>query len=203
MLYSLRNPWTYTIEWLRWRTQLTPVSERVDELEQLRRLDPHSVSAVHSRYFPELYRYIHYRMGDPMAAEDLASEVFLRLLEAVHTNRGTRENLRGWLMGTASNLVNDHFRETYSRPTASLDERVESNGPSTDDAVERSETGQALQSAMARLTQEQQHVLALRFGGGLSLEQTASAMGKNANAVKALQFRALASLKRAMEEGKP
>ena len=177
------------------------MSERVDELEQLRRLDPHSVSAVHSRYFPELYRYIHYRMGDPMAAADLASEVFLRLLEAVHSNRGPRENLRGWLMGTASNLVNDHFRETYSRPMASLDERVESNGPSLDDTVERSEKDRALRSAMARLTQEQQHVLALRFGGGLSLEQTASAMAKNANAVKALQFRALASLKRAMEEG--
>jgi RNA polymerase sigma-70 factor (ECF subfamily) len=179
------------------------LSERDNELDRLRHLDPHAVGSVHGRYFPELYRYIHYRIGDAAAAEDLTSEVFLRLLEAIHADRGPRENLRGWLIGTAFHLVKDHFRETYRRPMTSLHEQVVSNGPSMDDVLERSEKGRAVRSAMSRLTQEQQHVLALRFGSELSLEQTAAAMGKNANAIKALQFRALASLKRAMEEGRP
>jgi RNA polymerase sigma-70 factor (ECF subfamily) len=50
------------------------------------------------------------------------------------------------------------------------------------------------------LTPEQQHVLALRFGQGYSLEETATFMNKNVNAVKALQFRALAALQREIGE---
>jgi DNA-directed RNA polymerase specialized sigma24 family protein len=50
------------------------------------------------------------------------------------------------------------------------------------------------------LTAEQQDVLALRFGQGYSLEETASHLKKNVNAVKALQFRALASLQRQIGE---
>jgi DNA-directed RNA polymerase specialized sigma24 family protein len=50
------------------------------------------------------------------------------------------------------------------------------------------------------LTPEQQHVLGLRFGQGYSLEETAEILNKNINAVKALQFRALASLQRQIGE---
>jgi len=54
--------------------------------------------------------------------------------------------------------------------------------------------------AMARLTQDQQHVLALRFSQDFSLEETASAVGKSINAVKVLQFRALAAMRRFLDE---
>jgi RNA polymerase sigma-70 factor (ECF subfamily) len=50
------------------------------------------------------------------------------------------------------------------------------------------------------LTSEQQHVLALRFGQGYSVEETAAHLQKNINAVKALQFRALAALQRQIGE---
>jgi RNA polymerase sigma-70 factor (ECF subfamily) len=57
-----------------------------------------------------------------------------------------------------------------------------------------------MNEAYARLTAEQQHVLALRFGQGYSLEETATFMDRNVNAVKALQFRALAALQRGLGE---
>ena len=57
-----------------------------------------------------------------------------------------------------------------------------------------------VQRAYAMLTTDQQHVLALRFGQGYSLEETAAMLRKNVNAVKALQFRALAALQRNIEE---
>jgi RNA polymerase sigma-70 factor (ECF subfamily) len=53
---------------------------------------------------------------------------------------------------------------------------------------------------MRHLTGEQQHVLALRFGGAYSLEETAVLVGSNVNAIKALQFRALQSLRRALSK---
>jgi RNA polymerase sigma-70 factor (ECF subfamily) len=62
------------------------------------------------------------------------------------------------------------------------------------------EQNRMVQSAYAQLTSEQQHVLALRFGQGYSIEETAAHLNKNINAVKALQFRALASLQRQIGE---
>jgi RNA polymerase sigma-70 factor (ECF subfamily) len=59
----------------------------------------------------------------------------------------------------------------------------------------------AVRAAMLQLTVDQQHVLALRFGSGYSLEETAAILKKKSNAVKALQFRALAALRRAIDGG--
>jgi RNA polymerase sigma-70 factor (ECF subfamily) len=62
------------------------------------------------------------------------------------------------------------------------------------------EQNEMVRMAYAQLTSEQQHVLALRFGQGYSIEETAVYLKKNVNAVKALQFRALASLQRQIRE---
>ena len=66
--------------------------------------------------------------------------------------------------------------------------------------VDGREQRRIVQKAYAQLTMEQQHVLALRFGLGYSLKETAEHLKKNENAVKALQFRALASLQRVLGE---
>ncbi len=57
------------------------------EITALRALDAEAISAVHARYFVELYRYAAYRTGDPQLAEDLASEVLVRLLEAMRAGK--------------------------------------------------------------------------------------------------------------------
>ncbi len=173
--------------------------ERV-ELDGLRALDPQAVSAVHARYFPELFRYARYRLGDAATAEDIASETLVRLLEAVAAGRGPTASLRGWLLGTSANLITDHFRRRYARPEEGLSESLPADGPTPHDRAEGSEQLHAVRLAMDRLTADQQHVLALRFGSGFSLEETAAVLKRRPNAIKALQFRALAALRRAMGE---
>lgn len=164
-------------------------------LSALRSLDPQAISTVHEQYFPELFRYARYRLGDPRRAEDVASEVFLRLLEALHDGSGPRDNLHGWLMRTTANIVSDTYREQYRHPTEAIPEPLpdESPGPAAKRA--RAEQGESLRRAMIELTEEQQHVLALRFGSGLSLKETAQRMGKRVPAVKSLQYRAVAALR--------
>jgi len=66
--------------------------------------------------------------------------------------------------------------------------------------VDQREQNKMVQAAYAQLTHEQQHVLSLRFGMGYSLEEAAEIMKKNINAIKALQFRALAALQRQIRE---
>jgi len=103
-------------------------------------------------------------------------------------------------MATASNLAADHYRRSYRYPHSELPEELPASGPPPDDLAARSELGGQLQQALASLTPDQLHVISLRFGVGLSLEETAASLGKEANAIKALQFRALAALRRTMGE---
>jgi RNA polymerase sigma-70 factor (ECF subfamily) len=139
-------------------------------------------------------------VGDDSIAEDIASDVFVRLLEATKKNQGPATSLKGWLIATASNAVNDHLRRQYRRPTEELNESMPDNASNVHTEVDQREQNRLVQTAYAQLTSEQQHVLALRFGQGYSLEETAVFMKKKVNAIKALQFRALAALQRQIGE---
>jgi RNA polymerase sigma-70 factor (ECF subfamily) len=179
-----------------------PISQTDDRvtLAGLRELDSQAIGGVYDQYFQEIHRYIFYRTGDQPAAEDLTSEVFLRLLEAIQNKRGPQTNLKGWLLATASHVTMDHMRQRYRRPVETIPDSLTDGLPGPNLEIELREQNRCVQEAYARLTSEQQHVLALRFGQGYSLEETATHLKKNVNAVKALQFRALASLQRRVGE---
>jgi len=169
-------------------------------LEGLQNLDQQVIGAVYDQYFSEVYRYVLYRMGDSSLAEDVASDVFVRLLEASQNGRGPKTNLKGWLISTASHIVMDNLRRKYRRPEEELSDTMPDLSPSIASEIDQREQNQIINSAYAQLTPEQQNVLALRFGQGYSLEETANLLNKNVNAVKALQFRALAALQREVGE---
>lgn len=170
-----------------------------DEFEGLRSLEPQALSEVHAQYFPQLYRYALYRLGEVQAAEDLASETFAQLLSALHRGGGPERNLRGWLFATISNLVHDHLRAKYRLRKTPLEQATPDL--KQEDPSHRIDTSQELRQALKKLTPEQQHVISLRFGGSFSLAETADLMGKKPNAIKALQYRALGALRRHLEEG--
>jgi RNA polymerase sigma-70 factor (ECF subfamily) len=175
-----------------------PIPNEQTELDGLRHLDPQGISAVFDRYYPEVFRFVRYRLNDEAAAEDIASDVFVRLLEATKAGRGPQTNLKAWLLATASHIVTDHLRKKYRRPTDELPETIADGTPGPSLDYEHKEREQRLKSAMSSLTEEQQNVLALRFNQAYSIEETASLMKKNVNAIKQLQFRALAALNRAL-----
>src|SRR4030042_2852153 len=103
---------------------MTSISSEIDGVNSL---DPHIITAIHNRYYPDIYRFARFRVNDEAVAEDIAAEVFMRLLEAVHYRRGPSVNLRGWLLRTTANIVNDHFRNIYSRPIQNLEDIAENS----------------------------------------------------------------------------
>jgi RNA polymerase sigma-70 factor (ECF subfamily) len=165
-------------------------------LDGAQKLNSKVIGAIYDKYFPEVYRYVRYRLNDQYLAEDIASDVFVRLLQALQNKRGPQSNLKAWLLATASHIVTDHIRRMYRRPTEVLPEDVIDPASAPSDEYDRREDVRNFQQAFSQLTSDQQHVLSLRFGEGYSLEETASLLKKNVNAVKALQFRALAALQR-------
>jgi RNA polymerase sigma-70 factor (ECF subfamily) len=165
------------------------------------KLDRQTMGAIYNQYFSDVYRYVRYRINDDSGAEDIASEVFVRLLEAVQKKQGPQTNLKGWLIATASNAVNDRLRNQYRRPTEALLETMLDEDANVQAQVDLREQTRAFRLAFDKLTSEQQHVLALRFGLGYSLEETAESLSKKSNTIKGLQFRALATLQRYMGGG--
>jgi len=169
-------------------------------LDGLKNFDSQIISAIYDKYFLDVYRYIRYRLNDEQAAEDIASDVFVRLLEATQNHRGPRINLKAWLLATASHAVIDHLRRAYRRPTQDLPEDLIDVDSAPHDIFDEREQKRNVRQAYSQLTVEQQHVLALRFSQGYSLEETAHMLKKNVNAIKALQFRALAALQRNIKD---
>lgn len=179
---------------------MSSINDDRHALEGLRDLDQQVIGAVYDQYFSEVYRYVLYRLGDTSLAEDIASDVFVRLLEAAQGGRAPKTNIKGWLISTASHIVMDHLRRKYRRPEEEISDTMPDLSPSISAEIDQREQNQIVKSAYAQLTPEQQNVLALRFGQGYSLEETANHLNKNVNAVKALQFRALAALQREVGE---
>jgi len=92
------------------------------------------------------------------------------------------------------------LRRQYRRPSENLLESMPDEGATVQSEVDVREQTRSFHVAFDKLTPEQQHVLALRFGMGYSLEETAEYLGTKSNTVKGLQFRALASLQRYIGE---
>ncbi len=174
--------------------------ENTQDYDGLKRLDPLVISSIYDQFFPIVFRYVRFRVGDEIQAEDISSDVFIRLLIAVKNGKGPDSNLKGWLLATASNAVNDHHRKSYRHPVEKLSEQMPDRKSTPPETSENLESRQNIRQALIRLTPEQQQVIALRFGEGLSLEEAAVVMKKNVNTVKQLQYRALASLGRKIED---
>jgi RNA polymerase sigma-70 factor (ECF subfamily) len=143
-----------------------------------------------------VYRYLYYRTGDTQTADDLTSEVFLRMIRFLSGYRFQDAPFQAWLFRIAHNLLNDHYRKTNGRQPVQLEENVMDNplhGRSR--PVEHSLNSVTLQQALEMLSGEQREVIVMRFITGMSIAEVARALHKTEDAVKGLQRRALSNLR--------
>lgn len=181
------------------------------QLDRARQGDSEALSALYNRFLPGVFGYIATRVPDRSTAEDLTSEVFLQMVEGIHSLRAKDEPaFIAWLLRIARVVVADYYRKREKQPVqVSLlpdswekesEERL-SNIASRSDAdpalwAETREDWHAVVQAINQLTEEQRQVLVGRLIMGYDVASVARMIGKKANAVKALQFRALQSLQR-------
>jgi len=154
---------------------------------------------LYRRYADRIYRYVYSRVKDASAAEDLTAEVFLRALESLPHYQPTGAPFRAWLYRIAHARTVDYWRRQQRRQEQPLEESLPAHGPQPEEVVSlQTEWDRAL-TLLSQLTDDQQQVIILRFVEGLELAEIAAMMEKTVGAVKALQYRALASLARLME----
>ncbi len=170
-------------------------------LAQAKQGNDEALRDIYQQYFTPVYQYIRLRVDNKQEAEDLASEVFFKMIKAFRGRHAPRHSLRGWLFKTALHVIFDHYGSRQKFTTEALDDWLPADtDPDPETQFIRKLDIQRAQMAMRRLSLEQQEVLILRFGQMLSLKETADIMGKQVNAIKALQLRAINSLRRILAE---
>jgi RNA polymerase sigma-70 factor (ECF subfamily) len=168
-------------------------------LQRVLDYDPAALGEIYDRYAGRIYNYIYYRLGDAHMAEDLTGTVFVKMLEAIQASKPWNVSFSGWLYRIAHNLVVDHYRRSQQGNTVSLEDHVLASDHDPVRTVERRLESDRLRRAIGQLTEEQGLVVALKFVDGFSNAEVAEMLGKTEGAVKSLQFRAMASLRRILE----
>jgi len=168
--------------------------------------DPEAFAELYDRYVDVVFRYVHFRVGTRALAEDLTSETFLRALRRIATVSWQGRDFGAWLITIARNLVADHYKSGRYRLEISTADMLDADRADTpegrpEQAVVDALTSEALLAAVRQLGPDQQECVVLRFLHGLSVAETAEAMGRNTGAIKALQYRAVRSLARLLPEG--
>jgi RNA polymerase sigma-70 factor (ECF subfamily) len=172
-------------------------SKAAEPLAALVAHEPDAWQSLFERYYEKMYRFAYVRTGETSAAEEIAAEVFVAAAKGIARYRDRGAPFAAWLYRIARNLTADHLDRRRRRPVVPLDAIDVASG-AWDGAVEDAAD---VARALAELTREQQEVLLLRFFSDCSLEETAGAMGKNVGAIKVLQNRALAAMRRHMSPG--
>jgi RNA polymerase sigma-70 factor (ECF subfamily) len=176
------------------------VLEETPELDGLAiaaaRGDTDAVGRLYDALVGPIYRYVAVRVRRREDAEDLTQLVFERIVASLPRYRHRGRPFEAWAFRIARNAVIDHVRRERSHEP--LDgESLTAQGDGGPEAMSlRGEELRELRSALQQLTPDQQEALALRFAAGLSAEEAARVMGRQAGTIRGLTFRAIASLRR-------
>ncbi len=158
--------------------------------------DAEAFARLYERIVERIYRYIFFRVPDDATAEDLTSEVFIRMWEHLPRYRPETSTILSWVYTIAHNAVIDYYR--VHKTTQPLDDIRMLSSPEPLPA-EQSETrfeSQAVRQAMQYLTDEQRDVLTMRFIEGMETNEIAVRIRKSEGAVRAVQMRGLHALSR-------
>ena len=166
-------------------------------VEEAQRGDEEALEQLYLLHFDRIFSYLHLSVGNRHDAEDLTTQTFLKMLEAIGRFRWRSVPFSAWLFRIAHNVAMDHFR---AAKRIQLEEEVpEPEGAAASSAEEEAmhSIGEAsMFELIETLSPDQRQVLTLKFVFNFSNGETASILGKTEGAVKSLQHRALVTLQK-------
>lgn len=173
--------------------------------------DQWAFGELYERYVGLVFSFVLARTGRRPLSEDFTSETFTRALRKLPELRDTGHAFPALLITIARNIIYDHSKSSHyklCRPRGEFteveitDHRSDTLDPA--EIVTARDTTQYLNTKLRRhiqaLSPDQQECLHLRFVAGLNTVDTAAAMGRNVDAAKSIQHRALGALRRRLSD---
>jgi RNA polymerase sigma-70 factor (ECF subfamily) len=162
------------------------------ELVAAARKEPHAFLPLYDRYFARVLGYVRLRIRDEPTCEDITSTVFTTALGQLRRFRGDGP-FAGWLFQIARNAV----RDTQRNPRALLlADDLTSCEPDLEDRFLAHEQAARLRRVIGGLTPEQQHLIGLRYGAGLTFDEIGAIVGVTPGAMRVRMHRTLEQLRR-------
>ena len=169
-------------------------------LRRAQQFDQQALAEVYDQFSPGVYRYAMRLLGDANLAEDCVAETFSRFLKAIRVGRGPQDHLQAYLYRIAHNWITDYYRRR-TPPELPLEPEVKSDEQEEPHQVIAGKMErQQMRTALAFLTPDQRQVILLKYLEDWSNNEIAHALQKPVGAVKALQHRALQSLRRILSK---
>ena len=149
---------------------------------------------LYSQYLPRILNYVRLRVGDEDLAQDLTAAVFERAVSRQHTLR-RQEAFGAWLFSIARTTVAGHYRSR--RPAVSLEQAAAQAAPdpAPPEAVMRREEMERLRAALKVLSEREQEIIRLKFGGALGNQEIGAVLRLKPGHVAVLLYRALHKLR--------
>jgi len=170
------------------------LSNEADLAQRASERDQTAFAELYNAYVEKIYKYIFYKVGNAVEAEDLCEQVFLKAWEAIGRYTWCGYPFSSWLYRLAHNLVVDHYRTR--RESVPLHEVLTTSSEPEDpqDSLLQTLDAAELSDAISQLTDDQRQVISLKFIEGYENAEIAQMLNKKEGAIRALQYRALRSL---------
>lgn len=167
-------------------------------LNAARMMDKDALVKIFDLYSASLFSYALRLCGDPVMADQIVGDVFAKLLDQLAAGNGPRSHLRSYLYETTYHQIIDEARHSKRRAPLEAAEWLEQDAGSAFLSMENQVMLKQIWEAIQKeLTNDQRHVVILRFLEGFSLRETAAIISKKTEHVKVIQSRAVAKLRKA------
>jgi RNA polymerase sigma-70 factor, ECF subfamily len=170
-------------------------------IQAARRMDETALIGVFDMHSRPLYQYVLKLTKDPVKADRIVGDVFAKLLAQWSAGQGPRTNLRSYLYEETYHLVVNE--ERHSKQQTSF-EGMNSLGLEGSTLLANSQNRVLFEAVInaiqQELSNEQRHVIILRFLEGFSLRETAKIIGKDVGHVKVIQNRGIAKLQKVLDD---
>ena len=164
--------------------------------------DRQAFGELYERYALRVFRHAQFLTSDPVLAEDITAQVFLKALEAIPRYEPRGVPFVAWLLRITCNLVINYRKSAKNNGHAQIPETIQATGTffSPEDSCEVKVDGERVWREVKKLPGEQRQVIVMRFIDDLGYPDIASVLGKSVGAVRVIQFRALANLRQMLDD---
>jgi len=179
-----------------------PGEEDARWLRAVREGEPAAAAQLFERYATPLFRYAHRMLGNRDEAEEVAQDVFLKMISRADQYDG-RASVASWLFAIAANSCRDRLRRAARRPVLPLESvpEVREGDDPVDVRLAERQRRQAVRRALSKLSNEQREALVLARYHGLPYAEIARTLKISEGAVKTRIFRATEALRDLFSEG--
>jgi RNA polymerase sigma-70 factor (ECF subfamily) len=180
-------------------SRFVPMEANRTLLSAARMLDQDALVKIFDLYSSALYNYALRLCGDPITADHTVGDVFVKLLDQLSSGNGPTDNLRSYLYETTYHLIVDEARNARRTVPLEVAGWLRPDAQSSMLGLENRILFEGIIGAIQNdLTDDQRHVVILRYLEGFSLRETAAIIGKEVNHVKVIQNRAVAKIRKAL-----